>query len=320
VRLARFGRQLCDFQSLLAHLTSARSRMGLPPLMLVLMLGLLSDVTLAQADLSTSPQPTTSPVDVAGLVDRHMLNGAVSVLMDSEGLDFDRIRSRPDLRWEIPPGAKINYGQSTAAFWFHFTLTGLDALPEVSYLRLNYPHLDQIEIYALHNGALVQHIHTGDTTPFDTRPILHRIYLLPLNTDWGKQVEIYLRVESEGPIEVPLDVITRSAQDRTDKALFAWYGAFFGIMLAMLFYNAFIFLVVRDISYFYYIVYVATTMALQFTLEGLGFEYLWPWSTTLNNTMVVLLTGMMPFSAVAFVGRTLNGSRCGHCTEPSRSC
>jgi len=83
--------------------------------------------------------------------------------------------------------------------------------------------------------------------------------------------------------------------------LFSWYGAYFGVTLAMLLYNAFVLLIVRTISYLYYVLYVAATMLLQFTLQGFGFEYLWPWSTTLNNTMVVLLTGLMPLCAVAFV-------------------
>jgi diguanylate cyclase (GGDEF)-like protein len=265
---------------------------------------------------AASATPAPPAVDVADTTDRVSLNGAFAMFRDyGQAIDFNQVRSSSDLPWQTLPAPTINFGQSTAAFWFHFALRGTDALHETTYLRLNYPHLDQVDFYILRDGALVQQIHTGDTTPFDTRPVRHRTFLIPITQEWGDHVEVYLRTQTGGPIEVPLDVITRSALDREDKALFTWYGAYFGVTLAMLLYNAFILLVVRDISYFYYILYVATTMALQFTLQGFSFEYLWPWSTSLNNTMVVLLTGLMPFSAVAFVGRFIGINTIGTQTE-----
>jgi len=249
--------------------------------------------------------PITS-IDIAGLTDRRVVNGSFGLLLDHDGLAFSQIRTRAESSWRTFAVPTVNFGQSTAAFWFRFTLRGADRLGELTYLRLNYPHLDQFDFYVLRDGTLLQHIQTGDTTLFNTRPIRHRNFLFPIDPTWGDHVEIYLRTQSCGPIKVPLDIITRRALDQDDQIQFAWYGAYFAVTLAMLLYNAFILLLVRDITYFYYILYVASAMALQFTLQGFGFEYLWPWSVTLNNTMVVLLTGVMPVCALVFGGRFVN--------------
>ena len=72
-------------------------------------------------------------------------------------------------------------------------------------------------------------------------------------------------------------------------------------MLVMFFYNFFIFVLVRDITYFYYLFYVASTVVLQFTLTGASFQLLWPLSPALNNTMVLTFTSMMPLAAIFFV-------------------
>ncbi|RLU02755.1 MAG: diguanylate cyclase [Ketobacter sp.] len=100
---------------------------------------------------------------------------------------------------------------------------------------------------------------------------------------------------------MPLDAVTYAEFNEQDKLELMWYGAYFGIMLVMFFYNFFIFVLVRDITYFYYLFYVISTTALQFTLTGASFQFIWPESQTLNNTMVLVFTAMMPLAAVAFV-------------------
>src|SRR5690606_24105610 len=94
--------------------------------------------------------------------------------------------------------------------------------------------------------------------------------------------------------------------DQQDKQLFLLYGAFFGILLVMLLYNAVIYIVVREQSYLYYLLFVAASGMLQFVLLGFGAEYLWPDSASLNNTMTLALTGLMPLTAAFFVDRFLN--------------
>ena len=199
---------------------------------------------------------------------------------------LDTLPAADSPEWRHNSDGKVNFGTSPAAFWLRIALTDLNSLQEVTYVRLNYPHLDAVDFHVLAAGKPIHHIATGDTRPFNARAVTHRTFLLPLTAQMPDQVDIVVRVKTQGPVQLPVDLITRSALDAEEKPLYLWFGFYFGIMAIMLLYNGIIFLFVRDISYLLYLAYIVATAALQFTLYGFSFQYLWPESTTLNNLMV----------------------------------
>lgn len=229
------------------------------------------------------------------------LNSLVQTLVTSPDADLNTVLSAPPSDWTVNANGRTNYGQSEAAYWFRFRVNPLPTVQERYYLRLHYPNLDRVEVFFLNKETLVQRYITGDTLPFNQRPVVERDLLFPLHNYPHSQVDVYLKIQSEGPIEVPLDLITRIEFDRQEKATFLWLGMYFGVMLIMFFYNLFIYAVVRDRAYLYYIAYVACTAILQFSLRGLGFQYVWSDSVTLNNTMILLFACLMPLAAICFV-------------------
>lgn len=243
---------------------------------------------------------------------RIALNRVVQYLVDEEGLSVDEVRSVPDSAWRVNRQARSNFGQSAHPYWFRLQLDQLDRIIGPVYMRVDYPHLDKLDIYMLSDGVPIKQYHLGDTVPFAERPIDNRIYLFDLNELEQDRVQVFIRVESQGPIELPLDVLTQSAFYERDKLKLIWFGAYFGIMMVMFLYNFFIFVLVRDVTYFYYLFYVASTAALQFTLTGASFQFIWPDSSHINNTMILVLTAMMPLAAVSFVRSFLNLQAEGH--------
>ena len=71
-------------------------------------------------------------------------------------------------------------------------------------------------------------------------------------------------------------------------------------MLIMVIYNFFIFLVVRSRGYIYYVIYVASVAGFQATLNGIGFQFLWPDSPWLQQVSVGALIPMTTCTAVIF--------------------
>ncbi|HAL81226.1 MAG TPA: hypothetical protein DCO83_02490 [Mucilaginibacter sp.] len=59
------------------------------------------------------------------------------------------------------------------------------------------------------------------------------------------------------------------------------FGVFFGIILVMFFYNLFIYFVVKDTIYLYYVVYIFVVGLVQATIEGYCFQY-----AMLNNSFL----------------------------------
>ena len=232
---------------------------------------------------------------------RIVLNGQVQFLVDARGLNLESAMQAEDDQWQANTEGRSNFGMSAHPYWFRLALTNVDQAGSPFFLRVDYPHLDKLDVHIVSDGMLVHSYQLGDTVPYADRPVDNRIYLLPLDELALANIELYIRAESQGPMELPIDVLTHAEFYHQDKLELIWYGAYFGTMLVMFFYNLFIYILVRDVTYFYYLFYVASTMALQFTLTGASFQYVYPESTSLNNTLVLMLTALMPFAAVSFV-------------------
>jgi diguanylate cyclase (GGDEF)-like protein len=139
-------------------------------------------------------------------------------------------------------------------------------------------------------------VQTGDRRDFDTREYAHRDFLFNLQLPPATTQAYYLRFASSGPIDIALDLYDPHALVGALSGEQLAYGAYFGGFLVLVLYNFFIFLVVRDRAFFYYLLY-ATSYGLYFAVfNGLSFQYLWPHSPEWGNTsLLVLLNATLVF-------------------------
>src|SRR3546814_9318079 len=78
-------------------------------------------------------------------------------------------------------------------------------------------------------------------------------------------------------------------------------GIYYGILLALFCYNLVLWLMLRDSSFFWYLFHLSAFGMVLFTLNGLGFEYLWPnsawWADkSVSLSICLALIGMQQFA------------------------
>ncbi|MFI8738627.1 hybrid sensor histidine kinase/response regulator [Ectopseudomonas toyotomiensis] len=189
----------------------------------------------------------------------------------------------------------LNAGYSRSVFWLRLDLHYLprEAQGDRNWLlELAYPPLDHLELYLPDEAggfALAQR--TGDSLPFDTRQIRQHNYLFELNLEPNQNKRIYLRLESQGSIQAPLTLWAPNAYLEEQPARIYVLGIIYGVLLVMLVYNLFIFLSVRDTSYLYYILYIASFGLYQVSVNGAGIEYFWPNNPWWANAATPFLIG-----------------------------
>ena len=196
----------------------------------------------------------------------------------------------------------LNAGYSRSAFWLRLDLNYRSEAPgehKKWWLELAYPPLDHLDLYlpdGQGNYYLAQR--SGDGLPFDDRPIRHRNHLFELELPENLPLRIYLRVESEGSIQVPLTIWAPVAYLEDQAGHIYVLAMIYGVLLAMLFYNLFIYLSVRDRSYLYYILYIGSFGLYQVSVNGLGVQYLWPnWPWWANSSTPFLIGASGLFGA-----------------------
>lgn len=174
----------------------------------------------------------------------------------------------------------LNAGYSRSAFWLRIDLNyRAESTTERRrwWLELAYPPLDHVDLY-LPDGLGSYHLaqRSGDALPFHERQIKQRNHLFELDLPSNQPQRIYLRLESEGSIQVPLTLWAPVAYLEDQSGHIYVLAIIYGVLLVMLFYNLFIYLSVRDRSYLFYILYIGSFGLYQVSVNGLGVEYLWP--------------------------------------------
>ncbi|MEG0633171.1 MAG: 7TM diverse intracellular signaling domain-containing protein, partial [Pseudomonas sp.] len=132
---------------------------------------------------------------------------------------------------------------------------------------------------------------TGDALPFASREIRQNNYLFTVDFSAGEQKTLYLRLQSEGSIQAPLTLWSSTAYLEDQPLRLYVLGLIYGVLLGMLVYNLFIYLSVRDTSYLYYILYIASFGMYQLSVNGAAVEYFWPDNPWWANAATPFLIG-----------------------------
>lgn len=189
----------------------------------------------------------------------------------------------------------LNAGYSRSVFWIRLDLSyrPRDLGGQQPWLlELAYPPLDHIELYLPDSeGGYRLAQRTGDALPFASREIRQNNYLFNLNLQPNQPQRLYLRVNSQGSIQVPLTLWSPQAYMEEQPGRVYVLGIIYGVLLVMLIYNLFIYLSVRDTSYLYYILYIASFGLYQISVNGAGIQYFWPDNPWWANASTPFLIG-----------------------------
>ena len=199
------------------------------------------------------------------------------------------------------PGGNPTFGFQTGAYWFHLAVVNSHAEETRWLLVQEYALSDQIDLYLRYPDGHVEHQASGDHQPFGNRFIRYRYPNFRLDLPLGQPVELLIRVQSESSMQVPLVLYTPKAFAELMRDAQFSTGLYYGIVLALLFYNFVLWIMLRDPGYFWYLLHTGAFGLVLFTLNGYGFEYLWPTSAWLADASIPLsiclaLTGMQMFA------------------------
>lgn len=202
--------------------------------------------------------------------------------------------------WQALGSDGNSFGFRNTRFLFRVQLTNLQSSPQNLFLEIAYPLLDIIDVYANNLEATSLLYRLGDSIPFHQRPFAHRNYVLPYTLRESTQTTLYFSIQTSSATQFPLRVWNPPAFYVNEINMSLWYGAYFGVMLVMALYNLFIFVVVRNIEYFWYVCYVLAIVGFQATIDGLSFQYVWPNAVTWNTFNISFFVGALIFGALTF--------------------
>ncbi|NMH60982.1 sensor domain-containing diguanylate cyclase [Alteromonas ponticola] len=149
----------------------------------------------------------------------------------------------------------ISLGISVAPVWLKTRLLNSTTNDENYRISVETPWLDVIEAWIVYQGRVIQQVSGGDAVAFEQRPMQYRYFAFEAELPKGES-QLYLRVESVGPMAIPLRIATTELAVKRDISSSYQYGFLYGIMVALALYNLILFFSVRLPEYGLYALYL----------------------------------------------------------------
>ncbi len=167
-----------------------------------------------------------------------------------------------------------NYGFKSSAYWVKIELENHSSYPKWI-LEVGFPIITDIGLFILDDTGKITKEYAGIQFPFEQRKIVNRKFLFPVDFPTNSKKKILFRFESKGIMNFPIRIYTEKFFYENDHHEYLLLSLYYGIMIAMILYNLFLFLSVRDETYFCYSLFLAFSSLYFFSQNGLGYEYFW---------------------------------------------
>lgn len=186
-------------------------------------------------------------------------------------------QSRGDFRLNEPPRTALGFREG--AIWYHAVLYNRSHPAALWLLSNEYALLDRMDTFVRYADGRIERHESGDAVVFHARSAPYRNPNVWLELPRGQPVELLVRVESAGSMQVPL-TLWSPAGFTAHTAREQWItGVYIGVLLAMVFYNLVMWASLRDGSHAWYAAHITTLAAALLVLQGIAFQYGWPAST-----------------------------------------
>jgi len=169
----------------------------------------------------------------------------------------------------------FNAGVSRSTFWLKLNIKNSNLGIRDWLLYSSYPFLDELVLYKKNTQKGWTQELIGIQHDFAKRPIKHRYLIFPLVFQDTTSQDIYLRVRSETPIQVPLYIERGSSFAEPSRTLELFYGVFIGITGLMFLGSIFFFAYFKDKEYFYYSIFLTGAITFYLSVSGHFFQYIW---------------------------------------------
>jgi diguanylate cyclase (GGDEF)-like protein len=205
-------------------------------------------------------------------------------------------------RARFTPGtlAAANVGFTRSVWWARVTMRNEAPRERELFLRQTYPLIDYLDVYEQKGPGQWRTHSTGDRRPFGARDIAHRDFIFPINVAAQSERVVYLRYQSQGPIDISLALFSSPQLLESLSREQLAYGIYYGCVLMLLVWSSLVFIAVRDKAFLAYFAYVCTFGMYMLIHNGLAYQYLWPDSPRWGNTSLVALINVALFAGLQF--------------------
>lgn len=191
-------------------------------------------------------------------------------------------------RFVAAEAAAPKFGIGAQPVWLHLAVESRAAQAQRRQIVVGAPWIDRVDVYLLRGDAVVAHVAAGDGEAGLLPPTGSLGFLL--EHDFAPGVtDILVRAASPDPLVLPLRLLAPEAARTTQRTHDYGYGLLYGYLLALILYNAVLYVGLRDRSQRDYVLYVGSFLLLSLAYSGHGQVWLWPEQPEVQRYAILVL-------------------------------
>lgn len=198
-----------------------------------------------------------------------------------------------------------NFGFSKAAYWVRFTIHTDASAPTPLLLEIQHPLLDNISLFIPEGNNRFAIKSSGEDYPFSQRDVAYRNYVFNLPINAAQENTYYLRLQTEGSMQLPLFLWTPNAFISHVDTSNLIMGGYYGIMSLLVLIAISSYVKIRDRLFLAYAFYLTSYLFFQLSLNGFGFQFLWYDTSYLASRATSASTGLVVIGGLVFSGSFL---------------
>ena len=243
---------------------------------------------------------------------KYNITPIVHYLIDSKGdMSFEDIRQADnDGRFIENNKNSLSFGFSEESYWISFTLTG-ETLSEFEwFLELGYPAIDLYKIYIPDKSGQYVIKQIGDRVPFANWDVPFFKPTIPMGQELPIDKPVYINIRTTGVVNIAIALLYSPQFQEHIASINMGLGIYYGIMIALVIFNLFVYLSVRDTNYLLYVCFILSYTIAQFTYNGLGYQYLWPSGNWFANFSYTFFLSILHIFMILFVQSFFQIKKC----------
>ncbi len=178
-------------------------------------------------------------------------------------------------QFKPPTSSYATLGVRTDAAWLRVPFAVGTASDGHWVLDIDYPPLNDIDVYLIKADVVVQRTKLGSLQSFESRPLLSRSHSVPLELQAGQNYELMLRIETRGAMILPMTIEKQNAFHSTAIDEQMVQGLLVGIALCLLLYSLGQWVNSREPLFLKYALLVSGSLLFTVLFMGVGSQYVW---------------------------------------------
>jgi len=199
----------------------------------------------------------------------------------------------------------LNFGFVNDVYWVKVIVKNKNKHLSQQILEFNSPTLDMMDMYELEGETFILKKELGDLRPHDKNALMptssYAFMLLP-----QEKKTFFIKIVSASSMNIGMSVQNIAEYYKTSFVKMKWFSFYFGAIFIMIMYNFIVYLMTKNKSFLYYVLFHVSHMVFALCLSGIAFQYFWPDTPELNNYIVLIFMSLAAAFCLLFSIHFLN--------------